>query len=88
MSGVSGSTPAQIDQEPHDAPDGLEKLTARERQVLVLIAEGYSTKEIAARLGIAFKTSACHRTRIMAKLGVHNGVTLLRRAIRAGLIQP
>jgi DNA-binding NarL/FixJ family response regulator len=68
--------------------DGSEKLTSRERQVLVLIAAGCTTKEIAARLGIAFKTAVFHRTRIMLKFRVHNSVTLVRYAIWNGLIEP
>jgi len=68
--------------------DGSEKLTSRERQVLVLIAEGCTTKEIAARLGIAFKTAVYHRTRIMSKFRVHNSVTLVRYAIWNGMIEP
>ena len=44
----------------------------------VLIADGYSTKEIAGQLQISFKTAACHRSRILAKLGVHNTATLVR----------
>ena len=68
--------------------DRSEKLTGRESQVLVLIAEGCTTKEIAARLGIAFNTAVFHRTRIMLKFRVHNRVTLVRYAIWNGLIEP
>ena len=63
-------------------------LTERERQVLVLIAEGKSTKEAAARLGITYKTADSHRSRILEKLGVHETASMVRYAIRAGLIQP
>jgi DNA-binding NarL/FixJ family response regulator len=63
------------------------KLTRREREVLGLIADGNSTKEIAAILGITFKTAACHRTRILAKFDAHECVTVVRRAIREGIIQ-
>jgi len=63
-------------------------LTERERQVLVLIAEGKSTKETAARLGISYKTADSHRSRILEKLGVHETASMVRYAIRAGLIQP
>ena len=63
-------------------------LTERERQVLVLIAEGKSTKEAAARLGISYKTADSHRSRILEKLGVHETASMVRYAIRAGLIQP
>ena len=62
-------------------------LTERERQVLVLIAQGKSTKEAAARLGISYKTADSHRSRILEKLGVHETASMVRYAIRAGLIQ-
>jgi len=63
-------------------------LTERERQVLVLIAEGKSTKEAAAQLGISYKTADSHRSRILEKLGVHETASMVRYAIRAGLVQP
>ena len=63
-------------------------LSARERQVLQLVAEGKSTKEIAGLLGISFKTVESHRARIMEKLGLHETASLVRYAIRKGLIQP
>lgn len=63
-------------------------LTERERQVLVLIADGKSTKEAAVRLGISYKTADSHRSRILEKLGVHETASMVRYAIRAGLIEP
>jgi PAS domain S-box-containing protein len=63
-------------------------LTERERQVLVLIAEGKSTKEAAATLGISYKTADSHRSRILEKLGVHETASMVRYAIRAGLVAP
>lgn len=63
-------------------------LTERERQVLVLIAGGKSTKEAAANLGISYKTADSHRSRILEKLGVHETASMVRYAIRAGLIEP
>jgi PAS domain S-box-containing protein len=63
-------------------------LTERERQVLVLIAAGKSTKEAAATLGISYKTADSHRSRILEKLGVHETASMVRYAIRAGLIEP
>ena len=63
-------------------------LTERERQVLVLIAQGKSTKEAAATLGISYKTADSHRSRILEKLGVHETASMVRYAIRAGLIAP
>jgi DNA-binding NarL/FixJ family response regulator len=71
-----------------DAPNGRERLTKREIQVLQLIAAGNSTKQVAAILGIAFKTAVGHRSRLMKKLAIHDSATLVRHAIRAGLIDP
>ncbi len=66
----------------------VSSLTERERQVLVLIADGKSTKEAALRLGIKYKTADSHRSRILEKLGVHETASMVRYAIRAGLIAP
>lgn len=63
-------------------------LTAREREVLQLVAEGKSTKEIAAILGVSVKTADAHRTRLMQKLDIHDVASLTRYAIRHGIIQP
>lgn len=60
-------------------------LSVRERQVLQLIAEGDSTKKIAARLGISAKTVETHRTKLMQKLDIHDTASLVRYAIRRGL---
>jgi two-component system response regulator NreC len=62
-------------------------LTAREREVLQLVAEGKSTKEIAKLQGISFKTAESHRTRIMRKTNIHGTAGLVRYAVRRGLIQ-
>lgn len=67
--------------------DPTDPLTARERQVLQLVAEGKSTKEVAALLGISVKTAESHRTRLMQKLEIHQTAGLVRYAIRRGLIQ-
>lgn len=63
-------------------------LSPRERQVLQLVAEGKSTKEVAAILGVSAKTADSHRTRIMAKLDIHETASLVRYAVRTGLVQP
>jgi DNA-binding NarL/FixJ family response regulator len=65
-----------------------ERLTSRERQVVQLVAEGKSTKQIAALLKITPKTAEFHRTRVMKKLDVHDVAGLVRYAIREGLIAP
>ena len=63
-------------------------LTGREREVLQLVAEGKTTKQIAKLLGVSAKTAESHRSRIMTKLKIHETAGLVRYAIRQGLIQP
>ena len=63
-------------------------LSPREREVLQLVAEGKTTKEVAAILGVSVKTAESHRTRIMEKLDIHETAGLVRYAIRRGVIQP
>ena len=63
-------------------------MTQREREVLQLIAEGNSTKDIASLLGISVKTAESHRTRLMHKLGIHEIASLVRYALRQGIVQP
>jgi len=65
-----------------------DRLTVRERQVLQLIAEGKSTKETATLLGITVKTAESHRTRLMQKLDIHETASLVRYAVRHGIVQP
>ena len=62
-------------------------LTPRERQILQLVAEGKTTKEIATLLNVSFKTAESHRNRIMKKLDIHNVTGLVHYAIRSGLMQ-
>ncbi|GEB50082.1 MULTISPECIES: response regulator [Streptomyces] len=69
-----------------ETPDSL--LTAREEEVLKLVAEGHSSKEIAALLVISAKTVQRHRANLLAKLGLRDRLELTRYAIRAGLIEP
>ncbi|MBD3263950.1 MAG: response regulator [Candidatus Omnitrophica bacterium] len=64
----------------------LSQLTLREREILQLIAEGLSNKQIAARLNIAFKTVLAHRNNIMQKLNIHNQTNLVRFALQEGII--
>ena len=63
-------------------------IIARLAQVLALIAEGKSTKQTAVRLGISYKTADSHRSRILEKLGVHETASMVRYAIRSGLVAP
>lgn len=62
-------------------------LSERERQVLQLIAEGHTTKSIAAMLFVSIKTAESHRTHIMQRLDLHNIAGLVRYAIRCGMIK-
>ncbi len=66
--------------------DPLRALTGRQREILQLIAEGYSTRAIAERLGLSAKTVETHRSRIMERLGIRDVPGLVRFAIRVGLV--
>jgi DNA-binding NarL/FixJ family response regulator len=72
---------------PDQADDPYESLTDREKQVLKLVAEGNSNKEIAETLGISVKTAMAHREHLMGKLGVHSRTELIRFALRRGVIR-
>jgi two-component system, NarL family, response regulator NreC len=65
----------------------FDPLTDRERQVLQLVAEGNTTKEIAMIIGVAAKTAETHRGKVMEKLDIHSTAGLVRYAIRRGLVQ-
>ena len=67
--------------------DPYEKLTDREKQVLKLVAEGRSNKEVAQLLGISVKTAMSHREHVMDKLDVHSRTDLIRFALRCGVIR-
>jgi DNA-binding NarL/FixJ family response regulator len=62
-----------------------EPLSSRERQVLQLVSEGKTSKEVASQLGISLKTAESHRARIMEKLNIHDTAGLVRYALRRGL---
>lgn len=70
----------QVEEEPYDS------LTGREREILKLIAEGYTSREIADMLFISLKTVLGHRTKIMKKLDLHNRTELIKYAMRKGLV--
>jgi len=72
----------------NDAPVREDPLTPRETEIVKLIAESYSTREIADALVISEKTVDRHRTNILEKLGMHDRVELTRYAIRHGLVEP
>ncbi len=69
------------------AGDEYERLTDREKQVLKLVAEGRSNKEVAALLGISVKTAMSHREHVIEKLRAHNRTDLIRFALRHGVIR-
>jgi DNA-binding NarL/FixJ family response regulator len=66
----------------------IEQLTARQREILQLIAEGKNTKGIASTLDISAKTVDAHRLQLMARLDIHDVPGLVRYAIRSGLVSP
>lgn len=65
----------------------LDRLTSRQRELLQLIVEGNTTKAIATRLGLSVKTVETHRAQLMERLEVRNVATLVRLAIRVGLVE-
>jgi DNA-binding NarL/FixJ family response regulator len=69
-------------------PDPLEDLPPRQREILQLIAEGRSRKEIAGILDVSVKTIETHRARLMQRLDIHDVAGLVRFAIRSGLVSP
>ncbi len=70
----------QVEGEPYD------RLTSREREILKLIADGHTSREIAGMLSISLKTVLGHRMKIMEKLDLHNRTELIKYAIRKGLV--
>ena len=73
-------------------PEGLSgplaRLSSRQREILQLIAEGQTTKDIAQRLSVSVKTVETHRSQLMERLDIHDVPGLVRFAMRVGLIQP
>lgn len=68
--------------------NALISLTPREREVLLLVAQSHSSKEVSARLGVSLKTAENHRNNLMRKLGLHDTAALVRMAIRHGIVDP
>jgi DNA-binding NarL/FixJ family response regulator len=71
-----------------DSTDPLDQLTPRQREILQLIAEGHSSKQIAHRLDASVKTIESHRASLMDRLDIHDIAGLVRYAIRQGLVSP
>ena len=67
-------------------PDPLAALTPRQREILQLVAEGHTSKDIAQRLGLSYRTVETHRNQLMKRLGVTDLTGLVRFAVRSGLV--
>jgi DNA-binding NarL/FixJ family response regulator len=73
--------------QPPQQEDAYETLTDREKQVLKLVAEGKTNKEIAEILTISVKTAMAHRANIADKLGIHNRAELIKFALQRGIVK-
>lgn len=78
----------QLERRGSGGDSGLEVLTPRQRQILQLVAEGQSTRQIAERLSVSVKTVETHRSQTMQRLGIFDVPGLVRFAIRHGLLPP
>ncbi|HLZ43355.1 MAG TPA: response regulator transcription factor [Candidatus Sulfotelmatobacter sp.] len=83
-----------LDRDDHAGPRKVERrdiagdvLTSRERDVIQLLAEGKTSKEVAVTLNLSVKTAETHRTNLMRKLGLHSVADLTRYAVRNGIVQ-
>jgi DNA-binding NarL/FixJ family response regulator len=77
---------SDVSTEKERGPDIFKQLTSRQREILQLIAEGNSTKEIANKLNVSIKTVETHRMQLMDRIGIHDVAGLVRYAIRMGII--
>ncbi len=84
--GVSTTTVYPDAIQPSKPAEPAQTLTARERQVLLLTAEGLTSKEIAGRLGISPRTADVHRAHVIQKLGLRNRVEAVRYALTTGMV--
>ncbi len=83
---VSAAVISALDGGVPQPPGALDRLTPRQREVLQLVAEGATTKDIAQRLNLSVKTVETHRTELMRRLEVHDLASLVRFAVRSGLV--
>jgi len=74
-------------QQPESSGPAPSRLTSREREVVQLLAEGRSNKEVASALGISVKTAETHRANVMQKLGLHSLPELVRYAVRNNIVE-
>jgi DNA-binding NarL/FixJ family response regulator len=84
---IAGRLSAVVRGDPAGSSSALMQLTARERQVLIGVAEGHTNREIAKQLGISPRTVESHRENLMKKLGVRTVAGLTRLALEAGLVR-
>ena len=77
---------SDVSTEKERGPDIFKQLTSRQREILQLIAEGNSTKDIANKLNVSIKTVETHRMQLMDRIGIHDVAGLVRYAIRMGII--
>jgi DNA-binding NarL/FixJ family response regulator len=84
---LAGEVLASMRQEPQEASDPTVSLTPRQREVLQLLAEGRSAKEIASSLSISARTVEFHKYQMMETLGLHTNAELIHFAIRHGLVE-
>jgi DNA-binding NarL/FixJ family response regulator len=83
-----GTDVTRVDIQEAPVQSSLERLTSRQREILQLIAEGYTSREIAQKLEVARKTVETHRAQLMQRLGIRGVAGLVRYAIEMGLIEP
>ena len=83
---LSKGIPSRLLSKDASAGDGADPLSPRELEVLRLVAEGRTTKEVAATLSISIKTADSHRSNIMNKLNLHDTASIVRYAVRRGLV--
>ena len=84
---LAGEVLEAMKQPPEKAGGPVDTLTPRQREVLQLLAEGLSAKEIASRLGISARTVEFHKYQVMETLGVHSSAELTHVAIKSGLVE-
>jgi DNA-binding NarL/FixJ family response regulator len=84
---LAGEVLEAMEQEPQRVPDPVASLTPRQREVLQLLAEGRSAKEIAATLSISARTVEFHKYQMMETLGLHTNAELIHFAIKQGLVE-
>ncbi len=77
----------QCGSRPGEFKSGYERLTNREREILVLLAEGHTLKDIATQLDVSVKTVDAHKYNLMRKLDLHDRAELIRYAIRKRLVE-